>query len=102
MAKMFSLALPFLLFLFQVSWADDADPDTVKNADGDTPVKYVYCLLDKGTCEVTARFDSMDACERHQIITNSYCDWRNRDTEVTCEVRDSPLRGAKFESYCTF
>ena len=78
----------------------EIDPKIIREAEGVPEVKYVYCVIKEGSCEVSARFKTMDACERHQIIQNSYCDWRNEKEEVHCRVEDSPLRGQEFESFC--
>ena len=78
----------------------DADPEKLRNAKGDTPVCFVYCLLQDQKCEVYARFKDMYECERHWEIYNSYCDRKSTAGVIRCERQDSPLKDVEFSTHC--
>ncbi len=78
-----------LLALLSVSSANakgDDLSDMLKNADGETPFRYVLCTLPESLpelrkCDVVARFSHIEDCERHKAFEaermsypfSSYC-----------------------------
>jgi len=74
--------------------------ERIRNAAGDTPVRFVYCYIRNDRCEVWARFRNMYECERHWQIFNSYCDRVSIPGKINCRREDSPLKDVEFSSYC--
>jgi hypothetical protein len=76
------------------------DPEKIRNASGETPVRFVYCFLKDDKCEVLARFKNMYECERHWEIYNSYCDRKSTPGVISCRRQDSPLKDVEFSTHC--
>lgn len=76
----------------------DRTADGVKNAKGQTPVKYVICSPGETLCFVSARFKDLDSCESHKEWSVMLCDKRSTPGKMIC-TQDT---GAQISSaYCT-
>jgi hypothetical protein len=47
----------------------NARTDSPLDAAGDTPIRYVVCNQLSADCDVYARFDKLDTCERHKKLS---------------------------------
>lgn len=86
-------ALIPLLFLLGCS---NGNSD-VKNAKGETPVKYVICGSGESNCFVAARFSDIDGCESHKNLSVMLCDSKSNPRVVTCTTSSEQVAVA----YCT-
>lgn len=70
----------------------------VKEAKGDTPVKYVICGLGESDCFIAARFKDLASCEAHKVWSGMLCDSRSTVGEMHCREDSGPSVGV---AYCT-
>lgn len=71
----------------------------LKNAKGETPVKFVICSAGETGCVVSARFGNLEACERHKAWAEMLCDEISTPGQMICR-KD---RGTQISTaYCTF
>jgi hypothetical protein len=56
----------------------------VKNADGETPVKYVICSAGETNCFVAARFKDLPGCESYKDWSEMLCDRISIPGQITC------------------
>jgi hypothetical protein len=90
-----------LLFVFLVvalGYGCSAGEVGVKDASGDTPVRYVICSVGEKNCFVAARFKDLDACQSHKDWADMLCDSRSKPGVMIC-TRDSGESIAT--AYCT-
>ena len=57
----------------------------VKNAKGDTPVKYVLCGPNESNCFVDARFRNLEYCNEYKQQNDMYCDRRSTPGTIICK-----------------
>lgn len=77
----------------------DGSGDGIKEAKGDTHVKYVICGTAESNCFVAARFKDLDGCQSHKDWADMLCDSRSQPGVMTCK-RDSAVSSAT--AYCTY
>lgn len=71
--------------------------DGVKNAGGETPVKYVICAPGEKSCFVAARFKDLDGCQSHKDWSEMLCDKVSTPGKMVCTANSSSVASA----YCT-
>jgi hypothetical protein len=71
--------------------------DGVKNATGETPVKYVICAPGEKSCFVVARFKDLDSCQSHKEWSEMLCDKVTTPGKMACTANPSSVASA----YCT-
>ena len=81
--------------LFLLAGCDDSD---VKDAEGETPVKFVSCRLSEKDCVVSARFEDLDRCQSYKAWTETSCEQISTPGQMIC-TRDRST--ASDTSYCT-
>jgi hypothetical protein len=85
-----------LLFIFLSGCGVESSSD-VKNAKGDTPVKYIICAPTGLDCLVSARFDNLDSCQSHKEWADMLCDKTSSLGQMTCKENTHKIAVA----YCT-
>jgi hypothetical protein len=86
-----------LLIVFALT-ACDTGRTGVKDAKGETPVKYVICGAGETNCFIAARFKDLDACQSHKNWSEMLCDSRAKPGEMSCRKDPGPMIGV---AYCT-
>ena len=71
--------------------------DGIKNATGETSVKYVICAPGEKSCFVAARFKDLDSCQSHKDWSEMLCDKVSMPGKMACTVDKSAFASA----YCT-
>ena len=87
-----------LLVLTLLVGCDNKSTSGVKNAIGDTPVKYVICSLGETNCFVAARFKDLDGCQSHKDWADMLCDNVTTPGKMTCAQDNGPKIAI---AYCT-
>ncbi len=90
------LAVALTVLLLSACTGEDAGG--VKDAKGETTVRYVICGAGETNCFVSARFKDLDGCESHKRWSEMLCDSRSQPGKMICE-KDSGTQIAF--SYCT-
>ena len=81
-----------------LSGCSDGDANGVKNAKGETPVKYVICSPGEKSCFVAARFKDLDSCHSHKEWSEMLCDKNSSPGKMMCtQAAGSQIASA----YCT-
>ena len=88
--------IAFLLVLVTVGCGGGV-VDGVKNATGETPIKYVICSPGEKSCFVSARFKDLDSCQSHKDWSEMLCDKVTTPGEMVCKANTSSVASA----YCT-
>ncbi|WP_156480469.1 hypothetical protein [Aquipseudomonas alcaligenes] len=70
----------------------------VKNAKGETPVKYVICSPGEKSCFVAARFKDLDSCQSHKEWSEMLCDKNSTPGKMVCTKDNGPQVAS---AYCT-
>lgn len=76
----------------------NSSSDGVKNAKGDTPVKYIVCSPGEKSCFVAARFNDLDSCQNHKNWSEMLCDSRSSPGKMVCTKDNGPTVSV---AYCT-
>lgn len=87
-----------LLTLLLLASCENSSSNGVKNASGETPVKYVICSQGETNCFVAARFKDLDGCQSHKDWADMLCDKLSTPGKVTCTQDNGPKIGV---AYCT-
>jgi|APFre7841882630_1041343.scaffolds.fasta_scaffold197642_1 hypothetical protein len=70
----------------------------VKDAKGETPVKYVLCKWREQNCFVAARFSDLESCENYKKWSAMDCDSQSKSGRILC----TPIfQGDVGAAYCT-
>lgn len=80
-----------------VAGCDGGMVDGVKNANGETPVKYVICAPGEKSCFVAARFKDLESCQSHKDWSEMLCDKVTTPGKMVCIAKISSVAAA----YCT-
>lgn len=91
------LNLVALTFAVTAAGCDGGAADGVKNAVGETPVKYVICSPGEKSCFVAARFKDLDSCQSHKGWSEMLCDEISTPGKMVCTSNSSSIASA----YCT-
>ncbi len=94
----YSMKQVFLITLLLVVACADSPSDGVKNAKGETPVKYVICSQGEKSCFVSARFKDLDSCQSHKDWADMLCDKQSTPGKMVCS-KDRGVSAAV--AYCT-
>jgi hypothetical protein len=94
----YSMKKIFLIPLLLVVACTDSTSDGVKNAKGETPVKYVICSQGEKSCFVAARFKDLDSCQSHKDWADMLCDKQSTPGKMVC-TKDRGISVAV--AYCT-
>ena len=88
-----------LLFMTAVAGCGDAGKhrDKPETARGETPIRYVICSSNGGSCFVSARFTDFDSCERHKNWSGMLCESKSQPGKMVCTPGDDSIAVA----YCT-
>lgn len=73
-----------LIPLFIILGCSKENSGGVKDARGETPVKYVICGQGESNCFVAARFKDIDGCESHKNWADMLCDSRSNPGKMVC------------------
>lgn len=87
-----------LLPLLFIVGCGGSNTDGVKDAKGDTPVKYIICSQGEQSCFVAARFKDLDSCQSHKNWSEMLCDSKSTPEKMIC-TKDSGTSIAV--AYCT-
>jgi hypothetical protein len=81
-------SISLTLWLATSSWATFSEAsDSPKDAEGETPVRYVVCrVADDRGCVVVARFQDLWWCEQFREINAMLCDRRSYPGEIRCRA----------------
>lgn len=89
-AAVFAIAL--------VTGCENGDTRDLRNASGETPIKFVICSLGETNCFVAARFKDMDGCQSHKDWADMLCTKNTTAGEMLCKQD----KGSKIAvAYCT-
>jgi hypothetical protein len=69
----------------------------VKDAKGETPVKYVICGPGERNCFVAARFSDIEGCENHKNWSVMLCDSKSKPGTMVCTTDTEQIAA----TYCT-
>ncbi len=94
------LLLSILGATLTTAGASDLKPESIRNAEGETQVRFVYCIISTNKCRVIARFDDMDSCGLFWRFYNSYCDSVSTPGQINCRREDSPDKGVLWDNFC--
>jgi hypothetical protein len=86
-------------FLILLAGCDNNAASDVKQANGETPVRWVLCSLGGNECYVGARFRMLDSCERHKEWSDMLCDKTSIQGTMTCIQNIGKKIGT---AYCTY
>lgn len=90
--------ITILLTLLLLAGCENSSSSGVKNASGETPVKYVICSQGETNCFVAARFKDLDGCQSHKDWADMLCDKLSTPGKMTCTQDNGPKIGV---AYCT-
>src|SRR5690606_4798943 len=92
-----SLLMLFWMSLFAGCSYDQSHRDKPETAQGETPIRYVICSSEGGSCFVSARFKDFDSCESHKQWSGMLCDTKPDSGKMECTPGDDSIAVA----YCT-
>lgn len=98
MCARYSMRKIILIPLLLVVACTDSPSEGVKNAKGETPVKYVICSQGEKSCFVAARFKDLDSCQSHKDWADMLCDKQSTPGKMVC-AKDLGVSVAV--AYCT-
>lgn len=78
-----------IMTLLLFAGCGNASSTGVKDAKGETPVKYVICGLGETHCFVAARFKDLDGCESHKRWADMLCDSTSNSGKMVCSANDA-------------
>ena len=87
----------FLILLIFVS-CENQSVRGIKNANDETPIRYVICSQGGTNCFVAARFKDLDGCEDHKYWADMLCDKFSTPGKMICTQDKYPKLGV---AYCT-
>lgn len=93
MKTTFYIILPLVIASCSSEYADG-----VKNAKGETPVRYVICSQGEKSCFVAARFNDIDSCLSHKNWAEMLCDSKTSPEKLVCTKPSGDLSAF---AYCT-
>jgi hypothetical protein len=87
------------LFIFiLLAGCGSSSSSGVKDATGETPVKYVICSPNETGCFIAARFKDIAGCESHKEWADMLCDSYSQPGQMICKQHTDSRIGV---GYCT-
>ena len=81
------------------------DMQSIKKAEDKTSVKFIFCdnVLNIGKCKITARFESLESCERYKKFFTAPCDEVSQAGKIICDTNPGKSGNNKlYSAYCLF
>ncbi len=85
--------------LLLLAGCENSNSSGVKDANGETSIKYVICSQGETNCFVDARFKDLDGCQSHKDWADMLCDKISTPGKMICTQDNGPRIGVV--TYCT-